>query len=664
MLVDESLLPLLETFRDRAALPPCRRGRRRRRAPRRACWTTRRSLAAAPEPLAGVPEPDERDAAAMCYTSGTTGRSKGVVYSHRALVLHSMATAMAGSFAISAADIVLAVIPMFHANAWGLPFTAALTGAGLVFPGPHLEPASLLELCHAERVTFSAGVPTVWLGVLERARRLPGQVRSLRASDDRDRRRRGAGVAGARARGAARPPGDHLVGHDRDRAGRHARPAHARRRGAAAGRAARAPDEAGAAGRAARAPGSERARARCRWDGVTMGELEVRGAYVASAYYRPEEDGGWFTADGWFRTGDIASIDPRGYLEIRDRTKDLIKSGGEWISSVALEGALMGHPAVAEAAVVAVPHPAWIERPLAAVVLREGRTADAGGAARLSRATGSRTGGSPTTWSSCPAIPRTSTGKFLKSALRDFAARALRRRAEEAVAGEPAARPRRPGRSSPIAAPRRYAPENTLPAFELAVRQGADAFELDVRLTRDGAPVVIHDATLERTTDLTGPVRARTLAELRDGRRGHWFTPDGGRTCPFRDAGRPDPDARRGAVGLPGDAGDDRGEGAGGAGGGPAGAGRGGGGRALRAWRRSTCGALEAVPRGARSPAARRRPEICGALPARCCSGAGCRAPALPAALGAAPLARAPGADAGVRARRRGGSAARCTSGP
>jgi fatty-acyl-CoA synthase len=153
------------------------------------------------------------------------------------------------------------------------------------------------------------------------------------------------------------------------------------------------------------------------WDGVSMGELEVRGAYVASAYYRPEEAGGWFTDDGWFRTGDIASIDARGYLEIRDRTKDLIKSGGEWISSLALEGALMDHPSVAEAAVVGVPHPRWLERPVAAVVLRAGQAATA---AELLAVLAQRF---PRWWLPddvvfVPAIPRTSTGKFLKSALR------------------------------------------------------------------------------------------------------------------------------------------------------------------------------------------------------------------------------------------------------
>ena len=374
-------------------------------------------LAAAPEARPVLPEPDERAAAAMCYTSGTTGRSKGVVYSHRALVLHSMATAMAGSFAISAADSVLAVIPMFHANAWGLPFTAALTGAKLVFPGKQLDPATLLELCQAERVTFTAGVPTVWLGVLERLDACPGayDLSALRAIVIGGAAAPEALVRGLEERhgltvltswgmtelapvgtlGRLTPEGDALPPAER----------HARRMKAGV-------------------PGAllelrvRNEQGEVPWDGVSMGELEVRGAYVASAYYRPEEDGGWFTADGWFRTGDIASIDARGYLEIRDRTRDLIKSGGEWISSVALEGALMGHPAVAEAAVVAVPHPRWLERPLAAVVLREGQTATSAELVEVLR------GRFPDWWLPeavvfVPSIPRTSTGKFLKSALRD-----------------------------------------------------------------------------------------------------------------------------------------------------------------------------------------------------------------------------------------------------
>jgi acyl-CoA synthetase (AMP-forming)/AMP-acid ligase II len=306
-----------------------------------------------------------------------------------------MATAMVDSFAIRAADIVLAVVPMFHANAWGLPFTAALTGAGLVFPGQHLEPAALLELCQAERVTFSGAVPTVWLGVLEILDACPGKydLSSLRTI-----------VIG----GAAAP--ESLVRGLEERHGLHPITSWGM-------------TETAPVGTVGEMPGAllelrvRNEQGDVPQDGVSMGELEVRGAYVASAYYRPEEDGGWFTADGWFRTGDIASIDPLGHLEIRDRTKDLIKSGGEWISSVALEGALMGHPAVAEAAVVAVPHPRWLERPLAAVVLREGRTAEP--AELLAHLAGRF----PEWWLPddivfVPAIPRTSTGKFLKSSLR------------------------------------------------------------------------------------------------------------------------------------------------------------------------------------------------------------------------------------------------------
>jgi len=374
-------------------------------------------LASAPDERPALPELDERSAAAMCYTSGTTGRSKGVVYSHRALVLHSMATAMAGSFAISAADTVLAVIPMFHANAWGLPFTAALTGAAIVFPGMHLEPESLLQLCHEERVSFSAGVPTVWLGVLERLDACPG-VYDLSAF-------RTIAIGGAAAP-------ESLVRGLEQRHGIRVLTSWGMTEIAPVGTLGTLTPEAEALPAAERhalrmkagVPGAllelrvRNAQGDVPRDGVTMGELEVRGAYVASAYWRPEEDGGWFTADGWFRTGDIATIDTRGYLEIRDRTKDLIKSGGEWISSVALEGALMGHAAVAEAAVVAVPHPRWGERPLAAVVPREGREVPAEELRALLRER------FPAWWVPdevvfVQAIPRTSTGKFLKSALRD-----------------------------------------------------------------------------------------------------------------------------------------------------------------------------------------------------------------------------------------------------
>ncbi len=416
VLVDVALLPLLAQVRERAeighvivvgdgAAPPAD------------ALDYETLLQSAPGERPALPELDERAAAAMCYTSGTTGRSKGVVYSHRALVLHSMATAMAGSFGISATDTVLAVVPMFHANAWGLPFTAALTGAALVFPGMAVDPAALLQLCQDERVTFAAGVPTVWLGVLERLDACPGayDLSALRTI-----------VIG----GAAAP--ESLVRGLEQRHGLRVLTSWGMTELAPVGTLGRLTPEGEALPAGERhalrmkqgAPGAllelrvRNDRGEVAWDGVTMGELEVRGAYVASAYYRPEEDGGWFTADGWFRTGDVASVDARGYLEIRDRSKDLIKSGGEWISSVALEGALMGHPAVAEAAVVGVPHPRWLERPLAAVVLREGRTVSAAELLTSIR------GVFPDWWLPedvifVATIPRTSTGKFLKSALRE-----------------------------------------------------------------------------------------------------------------------------------------------------------------------------------------------------------------------------------------------------
>jgi fatty-acyl-CoA synthase len=306
---------------------------------------------------------------------------------------------------------------MFHANAWGLPYTAALTGAGLVFPGPHADAATLLELCQRERVTFSGGVPTVWLGVLERLDACPGayDLRALRAI-----------VIG----GAAAP--EALVRGLEERHGIRVLTSWGMTEIAPVGTLGTLTPEGAALPDADRmalrlkagVPGAllelrvRNERGEVPWDGVSMGELELRGAYAASAYYRPEDDAACFTDDGWFRTGDIATIDARGYLEIRDRTKDLIKSGGEWISSVALEGALMGHPAVLEAAVVAAPHPRWIERPLAAVVLRAGQTVTP---ADLRAWLGDRF---PRWWLPddvvfLRAIPRTSTGKFLKSALRD-----------------------------------------------------------------------------------------------------------------------------------------------------------------------------------------------------------------------------------------------------
>jgi fatty-acyl-CoA synthase len=418
LLVDASLVPLLEQFRSRAkfeqvvVLSDGSDGGAA--APRALDYEA--LLADADAGAFRPREPNEHEAAILCYTSGTTGRPKGVLYSHRAVVLHSMATAMAESFALREEDVALAVIPMFHANAWGLPFTAAMVGAGLVLPGEHPDARTLLQLCHTERVTFSAGVPTVWLGLLEVLDAAPG-------SYDLSRLRLVIG-------GAAAP--EALIRGLEERHGIHAVTSWGMTELTPVGTIGRAATEAELPD-----PGERMTRRlkaglpdallelRIRnqsglapWDGQSMGELEIRGAYVASAYYGSEEEGDRFTDDGWFKTGDIASIDPSGFLEIRDRSKDLIKSGGEWISSVALEGALMGHPAVAEAAVIAVPHPKWLERPLAAVVLRPGMQATGTEIVESVR------GRFPDWWLPddvvfVEAIPRTSTGKFMKSKLRE-----------------------------------------------------------------------------------------------------------------------------------------------------------------------------------------------------------------------------------------------------
>ncbi|MBA3658712.1 MAG: long-chain fatty acid--CoA ligase [Gemmatimonadales bacterium] len=412
LVVDAELLPLLERFRDRA---PFEQIIVIGDGAQPAGMLDYETLLA---DSAGIDitnvDLDERSAAAMCYTSGTTGRAKGVVYSHRCLVLHAMACAMADGFALGEGDTVLEAVPMFHANAWGLPYTAAFVGAAQILPGPWPDAHALLDLAQSEGVTFSAGVPTLWLGVLQ----------ALDAEPDRwDLSRWRMLVIGGAAASASLMRGLE----------RHAlRPVTSwgMTELAPVGTLGRLTTEAAALSETERdvirlKPGLPGALLELRvrnddgaipCDGVTMGELETRGAYVASAYHGGEEPD-CFTVDGWFRTGDVASIDPLGYLEIRDRSKDLIKSGGEWISSVALEGALMDHPGVAEAAVVAVPHEKWLERPVAFVVPRDGCTP---GTEELRAHLATRFPGwwLPDEIVFATGIPRTSTGKFLKSALR------------------------------------------------------------------------------------------------------------------------------------------------------------------------------------------------------------------------------------------------------
>jgi fatty-acyl-CoA synthase len=323
-------------------------------------------LLAAQQPGYDYPELNDRQAAGLCYTSGTTGNPKGVLYSHRSNVLHALGQCMADSIGVRSDDRVMPVVPMFHANAWGIPYGAALTGADLVMPGRDLSAPALAALIEAERVTVSAAVPTIWMDLLRHADEHSPDLSSLRLvicggsavplSLMREFEER-HGVPILQAWGmtetsplgsVARPPAG-AEGDDhwryRSTAGRPAPLVQAR---------------------LVRDGGEE-----VPWDGKSTGELEVRGPWVARAYYG-DDDGGAKFDDGWLRTGDIAAIDPDGYIIISDRAKDVIKSGGEWISSVELENEIMSHPAVREAAVIARPDERWGERPLACAVLEEG----------------------------------------------------------------------------------------------------------------------------------------------------------------------------------------------------------------------------------------------------------------------------------------------------
>ena len=316
------------------------------------------------------PEPDEDAACGLCYTSGTTGRPKGALYSHRSTVLHAMLVAISLGDSLRPGRKVLPVVPLFHVNAWGIPYAAPLAGCSLVFPGPRLDGASLWELMDAEGVYSAWGVPTVWLGLLAEIRKRGGPPQGLgdvviggsaaprsmiEAFED-------AGVNVCHAWGMTEmsPIGtqgnlprhlEHLPREERMRL--------------------KAKQGRGVFGVDLKIVGEDGERAP--HDGKASGELYVRGNTVISAYYDDEEaTRSAFDAEGWFATGDIATIDPDGFLTLTDRAKDLIKSGGEWISSIDLENVVMSHPGVANCAVIAVPHPKWDERPLLVVVPAEG----------------------------------------------------------------------------------------------------------------------------------------------------------------------------------------------------------------------------------------------------------------------------------------------------
>ena len=374
-------------------------------------------LSGADEGRFEYPDFDENDAAAMCYTSGTTGRPKGALYSHRAICLHSMASAMTDMLGIRERDVVMPVVPMFHVNAWGLPFTATLVGAKQVLPGPHLDPESLLEDMSGEKVTVTAGVPTIFFGVL---RKLDEKPDAYDLSSVRDM------IIG----GSAAPQG--MIRAFEERHGLRVLHAWGMTETTPLGTVCNltsltdgAPEEERYKIRARQGLPGPFIEVRARgdedlvpWDGESMGELEVRGPWVSGAYFNTEEDRDKFTEDGWFKTGDIVTIDENGYVEIQDRTKDLIKSGGEWISSVSLENALMAHDAVAEAAVIAVPDERWGERPLGVVVLKE--DAEATEEELISRLAADHPRWSlPKAIEFVDEIPHTATGKALKMALRE-----------------------------------------------------------------------------------------------------------------------------------------------------------------------------------------------------------------------------------------------------
>jgi len=374
------------------------------------------------DPKFVLPEIDENDGATMCFTSGTTGFSKGVIYSHRALVLHSLAECAVDSFGLSHGDSIMPVAPMFHANAWGIPFTVVMTGARLLLVGPNVEPEGLLDWMMTERVTVASGVPTVWIGVLDTLEKHPGRwkfswpVRIICGGTapplELIRRLDGFGIHILHLWGMTETTPLATAGHLK---------AHMREWDEEAKYKVRSkqgwpvPFVELRIMRPAEDGGAD---VEIEWDGQTSGELEVRGPWVAGHYYKSPDQAHRWTKDGWFKTGDVAIIDEDGFVKLVDRAKDLVKSGGEWISSVDLENALMGHPAVKEACVVGVPHPKWQERPLAAIVLKDGKAATCEELRNYLAANFAKWQ-LPDGFVFMDAIPRTSVGKFKKIALRE-----------------------------------------------------------------------------------------------------------------------------------------------------------------------------------------------------------------------------------------------------
>jgi fatty-acyl-CoA synthase len=348
------------------------------------------------------PDVDEDAAAAMCYTSGTTGRPRGVVYSQRSIVVHTLLTNQADAIGLRERDVVLPIVPMFHANAWGLAYAAAMAGSKLVLPGPRMDPSSLAKLIADERVTFSGAVPTIWQGIAQ-----------LDPAPDLSSLERVA------CGGSAVP--ESLMRVYDERFGVPIIQAWGMTETSPLASISRIPADGPCEGDEAYALRAMQGRVvplvEFRVDEEAGGELQVRGPTIARAYYNDETSAEKFTEDGWLRTGDVAEIQPGEIIKLVDRTKDLIKSGGEWISSVELENAIMAHADVIEAAVVAVPDERWSERPCACVVRRPGCELDAD---RLRSFLRDRVAKwwLPERIEFIDEVPKTSVGKFDKKVLR------------------------------------------------------------------------------------------------------------------------------------------------------------------------------------------------------------------------------------------------------